>query len=360
MAPRPVVRVASSDLLPSFMALTATHYSDEPVNDPEVIEWRHLESPAGPSTAVELVDGEQTVGRMWIHFQTWTVNGAKVTAANPIDFLIREDHRNIPTFMSLFRTTMREADSRADMVFHTSNPVTDELYRGLMKLKPVTELDGAVLPVRPFAAARAGKVVDARVIGKMIDALVLLGIRVLGWASRIAGVSLLDEASLSDQEAVLAAFRDEEAACGERSAEYRAWRFRGAGPIRYHEQWVARRGRVIGYVVTSDRDIDDVAGRFVIDVVMAEPQPRFARWSLWLQLASSAARDRRQAIFFFYNRSNPRLANLASLPLITVARDRLPQRVPVFVRLRMDEGRPTNAHEILSSGYFVLADFDLL
>lgn len=341
------------------MKLTAAHYSGESVNDPEVVAWRHLESPAGPSTTIELVEGGESVGRMWILLHPWLVNGVRVTAANPIDFLIREDHRSLPAFMSLFKTTMREALARAELVFHTSNPLTDNLYRNLMKLKPVTELDGAVLPVRPFAAAQAGKVFNARTLGKILDSGIHVGVRILGWAARAARISLLNDAILSDQDAVLAAFRTEEKVCGERTAEHRTWRFRGAGPIRYREQWIARRGEVIGYVVTSDRDVDGVHGRFVIDLVLPGSQPWFVRWSLWAQLAASAARDRRQAVFFFYNRSNARLAGLASLPLLTVRRDRLPQRVPVFVRTRADHHRSTITAADLSSGYFVLADFDL-
>ena len=359
MVSRPVIGVASVDRLAAFLALTATHYSDKSVNDQNIVAWRHLESPMGPSTTVELVDGDETVGRMWTQLHPWLINGVRVTAANPVDFLVREDHRNLPAFMSLFRATMQEAHVRADIVFHTSNPVTDDLYRKLMRLEPVTELDGAVLPIRPFAVARATKVLDARIIGKMFDAVARAGIRVIGWASRVVGISLLDNSSLSDQDAVISAFRSEEQVCGARTAEYRDWRFRGAGPIRYHERLIVRRGEIIGYVVTSDRDVDAVQGRFVIDLVLPGSQPWFVRWSLWAQLAAAAARDRRQAIFFFYNRSNPRLAKLASLPLVTVARERLPQRVPVFVRLRSDEDRPAILSAVLGSGYFVLADFDL-
>jgi hypothetical protein len=160
---------AEEERIGSFLRLTETFYSDKPVNVAEVVRWRHLASPSGPSTTVELIDGEETVGRMWIRVDTWSVGGRAVRAANPCDFLIREDHRRLPAFMSLFKATMNESQQLADLVYHTSNPLTDDLYRKLMKLKPVTELDGALLPVRPFGAAQAAGVVRTGVVGRVAD-----------------------------------------------------------------------------------------------------------------------------------------------------------------------------------------------
>jgi hypothetical protein len=359
VAPRTVIGVASEEHLDSFLELTATHYQGEPVNDPSFVRWRHLDGPSGPSATVELVDGDEVVGRMWINVMAWSVGGREVRAANPVDFLIREDHRRLPAFMGLFRSTMNESLQRAELVYHTSNPLTDDLYRKLMKLEPVTELDGALVPTRPFGAAQATGVFRSGPIGRAIDSGFAAVVRAVGLAARVTGVRLGSPPSPAEQDEVVRRFVGEEPVCNTRHAAHRAWRHRGAGVIRYDERWVFRRGRPIGYVVTSDRDIADVRGCFVIDAVLpGRPSPLIVA-ALWLQVAAAAARRGRHAVFFLHNRANPRLARLARLPMITVPRTRLPQRVPVFVRPARDADPGLLAGVDLSAGYFVLSDFDM-
>lgn len=352
---------ASDELVEEFVALSRTYYdaSAATATDPSVVSWRHLQADTGPSVAIELIDGDDVVGRMWMQVRPWTVNGASIRAANPIDFLIREDHRKLPAFMSLFRSTMKTAEREADLVYHSSNPLTDDLYRKLMKLKPVTELDGAVLPVRPFAAAKAARVVNLSMLGTAGDVLTSLLVRLTGQVARLGGVRLTGSATAADQDRVVAAFEREEAVAGTRSALHRAWRFAGAKGISYDTRWIQIRGNVRGYIVTTDRDIDGIRGRFVVDLVLPQELSRLQRWSLWLQIAATAARQRQHAIFFFYNRQNDRLRHRAAAPLITVDRSRLPQQVPVFVRIH-----PSADSEVVdgvdwASGYFVLSDFDM-
>ena len=352
-----VVGPADDERVRDFMALSATHYEGEPVNDERVVRWRHLGTPGGPSTTVELADGGDRVGRMWVQVHEWSVGGRIVRAANPIDFLIREDRRSLPTFLTLFKATMREAAARSDFVYHSSNPVTDDLYQKLAKLKPVTELDGAVLPIRGASLARAGGVVDLGPLGRVLDAGAALVARTMGRVARISGLSLHRRATPEEQDALVARLRRNEAVCGARAHAWREWRFRGAGPIAYERLWIRRRGHVVGCVVTSDRDLEGIRGRFVVDLVLPGGRPIWVV-ALWLQLAARAAVAGRDALFLFYNRANPRQAALAGLPLITVDRSRLPQRVPVFVRVARDD--PADLAGIdWATGYYTLSDFDL-
>lgn len=359
MALRTVIGTATAERLDTFLSLTATEYRGVPVNDREYVRWRHLESPSGPSATVELIDGDDVVGRMWINVSTWSLAGREIRAANPIDFLIRQDHRRLPAFMSLFKSTMNECFQQADVVYHSSNPLTDDLYRKLMKFDPVTELDGAVVPARPFGAAEATGVLRSGGVGRVLDAVFARCLRGIGLVTRVAGVRLGPAPSVAEQNEVVARLVAEESVCNARSAAYRSWRARGAGPVAYREQWVYRRARPIGYVVTSDRDVDAVRGCFVVDLVLPGGPSWSTRACLWLQLAGEAASRGRHAVFFFHNRANERLARLARFPMVTVARSRLPQRVPVFVRAARDTDPDLLAGVDMSAGYFVLSDFDM-
>jgi hypothetical protein len=359
VAPKIEIGSVSDDLVRSHLELSASEYHDEPINDEVVVRWRHVSNSAGPSTTVELVDGTDHVGRMWIQTHPWWVDGRQITAANPIDFLIREDHRRLPSFMSLFKATMAECEKHADLVFHTSNPLTDDLYRKLFKLKPVTDLDGAAIPIRPFGAAQAAGVVRTGIVGKVGDSLFSLLVRAAGRLAKVGSVRFIETPTATQQAAVVVELLREEAVCGLRSTEHRAWRYHGAGPIQYTTQWFSVRGRVAGYIVVTDRDIEGIRARFVVDVVFPGSPNRSARWSLWVQAAGEAAVSHRQALILFYNRANPRLARLAAAPFITVSRRRLPQQIPVFVRpFRTSpvDGLDTVAWD---SGYYLMSDFDL-
>jgi hypothetical protein len=127
----------------------------------------------------------------------------------------------------------------------------------------------------------------------------------------------------------------------------------------YEEHWVIHNGRPIGYILTSDRDVNGIKACFVVDVVMTGRPSRLVLWSAWLQLAALAARRERHAVFFLYNRSNPTLERLASLPFVKIPRRRLPQQVPIFVR-KPKTLEPTILDDVdWSMGYFVLSDFDM-
>jgi hypothetical protein len=346
-------------LVDDFVSLTATFYDGQPVNDRRVVHWRHVENPCGPSVPVELVKGDEHVGRMWILRQLWFVRDKPAKGANPIDFLIREDCRSLPNFLALFKATMKSANDIADFVIHSSNPLTDGLYQKFMKYKPVTELDGAIAALRPFAAANNSGLLDLRLLGRLLDRAVQRGWRAGGWVSRISGVTLREPPNEADQRRVVDQLIGEQTVCGARSPEQRVWRFRGAGPITYTEQWIYFRKRARGYVVFSDRDIDGFRGRFVVDIVLPGRPARRMRAALWLQMLGDAARSDRDALVVFYNRANPQLSALVGFPLLTVSRTRLPQRIPVFVRPSVGSDIAGLEEVDWSSGYFVLADFDM-
>lgn len=360
--PKVVTGTATEARLASFMRLSDSYYTGRPINDPSVVRWRHLDGPSGPSATVELVANEETVGRMWIRSHTWQVDSHVVKAANPVDFLIHEKNRSLPAFMALFKATMDQAQANADLVYHTSNPQTDDLYTKLMKFKPVADFDGAVLPVRPFGTAEAAGVLKTGAVGRLGDWIFGGLLRCASLLSRLTGlrVGVAGEApDAAAQQRVIDAFRAEESICSTREAAERAWRFRGAGPIQYRVHWLWRDKRPAGYVVTSDREFNALHATFVVDIVFPGAPSTAAIAALWLQLGVAAARRGRAAMFLLHNRANPRLKRLASGVMVSFPRARLPQRIPVFVR-PSKAADPTRFDVTdWSSGYYLLADFDM-
>jgi hypothetical protein len=67
----------------------------------------------------------------------------------------------------------------------------------------------------------------------------------------------------------------------------------------------------------------------------------------------------RHAVFLLHNRANPRLARLASGPMVKFPRSRLPQRIPVFVRPSKQAAPDRFDGVDWSTGYYLLCDFDM-
>jgi hypothetical protein len=344
---------ASAASLESFQSLTSSEYRDVPITNLEYVAWRHLASPYGASDTVEMVSGE-IVGRMWINKYQWRLDGESVSVSNPVDFLVRQDFRNPINSLRLFQATMKHCGAISQLTYHTSNPVTDPLYRNLLKLKPMTELDGAVLPLSPVRTIRKMFNLNLRKLEKPIDKVwrwLLLGTASVASLRRL---QFLESVTDAEKRSVFQLLETEETIHNERSLEYMLWRYQGAGEVAYEFVWIRDRGTTVGYVVTTDRTVENIRSCFVVDIVWPGRPSKFMISAVWFELVRRAARRNVESLFFFGNLKNERITRLMTLPFVKIPRRYLPQRVPVFIRtaLPVDE-------RVLADGYYLLTDFDL-
>jgi hypothetical protein len=352
------VKPADDSLLQEFVDLSATEFNSGPTLDKEVVSWRHLENPVGVSVAVNFCRENRSVGRIWIQKREWLIGGRRCTLSSPIDFLIHPAHRNLPTFAQLFSRAQRESLTSSSGVIHTSNTNTDDLYRNFLKLKPVTELDCYVLPLRPV------KLLCRKLKPRShAMSLRLVGIRVMMWVLRRVPNSLRfgSQPSTEISQIVIQKFEKGKSVVGSRSTEIRAWRFRTAGEFNYRTQWFSIADECAGYIVTTLRVINGIRSVIVIDLVSSEKLSRSQTAHLWLHVAAEAASNNADGVFFFINRKCSELRNLARLPLLRTPRKFLPQAIPIFVRSGRDERDYWGlSREHVECGYFVLFDLDIL
>jgi hypothetical protein len=341
-----------------FVEFSQIEYQSGGPTSISVVTWRHLTNPSGRSVAVEIENDLSLIGRIWVQFNHWIVNGKEIKVASPIDFLIHPEFRRLQVFLSLFRNGIQVSNKNADLTLHTSNPLTDGLYRDLMRQVPVTELDGALFPLRPFAL-----IIKKRSCG--LSQFITFGDFSFSKLVRIAckvfaplGVTFASEPTVDEQKVLIQKFQKDECISRRRSPNDRAWRFEGAGDFNYRVQWIKKGKSFIGYVAWTDRLIDRVHGRFIVDIVLIDSPSWLTTTSIWLKLAVLTLQDEIHALFFFYNKRNTKLRQIASLPMLTVSRSRLPQQVPIFLRFP-----ETDQHDLKnldwSTGYFVLSDLDL-
>ena len=353
-----VIREVTPSLVAEFVEFSLVEYKSGGPTDASVVEWRHLTNSSGPSTAVMLKNGPQIIGRIWIQFNHWSVLGQELRTASPIDFLIRPDARRIQNFLELFKSGIRVSCDNADLVLHTSNPLTNDLYQKLLKLIPVTELDGAILPLRPFSLFPRPKKFGLSPLMSMGDIVYSTSLRILCKVVTSSNIRFVDTPTLIEQTDLISKLHLLEI-CGRRSPLDRSWRFAGTGEFKYFVQWIANKNGILGYVVWSDRLINEVEGRFIVDVVLPGQHSWWTILNIWLKVASRALKDGSQALFFFYNKLNPSLKKLASFPFIRVKRERLPQRIPIFIRVPDSKKWKIQSDIDWSIGYFVLSDFDM-
>ena len=163
----------------------------------------------------------------------------------------------------------------------------------------------------------------------------------------------------SIQESIIESFHQNQSFASRRSTRDREWRYSGAGIFSYQIQWFKSGNSPIGYLVWSDREVNGIRGRFIIDIVFGENLSKFSRLTMWSRAIKIAIAEDPHALFFFYNSKCDTLRNLSGFPLVRVKRSLLPQQIPIFIRYR-DDLQVLDANSLMSKGYFVLADFDMI
>jgi hypothetical protein len=348
---------ASEQDLEAFCDLSELEYPGEPVTDPTFVAWKHLKGPDGPSTAVELKSGADVQGRLWSQRRRWLIHGREHTASNPVDLVIRPEARALPSLLRLLNGAFAVGAKETDLVFHTSSPSTDLMYRRFMHMVPVADLDGAVIPLRPAHLLAARRNASADLLVRGLDAVwgaLLRGVgRMLG-----RSVALVENVTPEDGDRIVTAFHEEEQVASVRDASWRDWRFRDPAAPGYRFRWILWRGRPLGWLAIADRDVDGMRLRFVLDVVAPGAATTRLGRALWWTVAAGAYADGRDAVVLLANlKGNERLSQLTRLPFVRVARTRLPQEVPLFVRWS------DASHEDLldlAGGYWTMADFDMI
>ena len=353
---RLVVREAGDADVATFCSMSRDAQSGEPICDEGFVRWKHLDGPAGPATVIELLGPDSELrGRMWAQTRSWRTGATVWPAANPVDLLIAEQHRSMQALMQLIRTGLQPpADDW--VVFHTSNPTTGFIYERLMRMKPKAELDALAFAPRPVGALSALRGRARGPFTQVLDSITATATRA---AARVFGrrVGLAAEVPASVHEGLVHAFHAHEPIAHDRSLPWVAWRLRGPG-AGYALRWIVVRGKAIGWVGLADREVDGLRSRFVIDLVLApDARPGDVR-RVWWRLIRDAARSPIDVLLFFGNlEGNVSQRHLARLPMARVPRERLPQRLPLFVPSVPMEGMEQDP---VPHGYWTLADFDMV
>lgn len=130
-----VFKKLSEDQVVNFIRLSEVEYGRmESVTDADHVRCKHLQTPYGPSTAMNLECAGKVVGRAMLQPRLIHLSGKRVPVAFVSDTLIHPDFRRpASNFITLMQSIKKAQDF--PLVFHTSNNITEDIYKKLLKFK---------------------------------------------------------------------------------------------------------------------------------------------------------------------------------------------------------------------------------
>lgn len=341
--------------LEKFLDLSLLEYGVSTSTNPDHIRWKHLDSPFGASTYVSLIDAGQIVGRALIQPRTLCTATEVFTAASVMDLLIDSAHRTTPVnFINITKACGNVAGN--DLIFHTSNARTYQLYSKLLKFANPFSLKAYGFPVRLAGVA-------ASIFGRRL-AVIDWFTAPVRWvlefvAYAVNSVARLDisyrEMSDAELEDICSKCLRQSGPHLARSNAFLKWRFSDA-PLWPADVWrIDRKGKFTGYVVTRKMELGGLTHLVLMDFILDPDIPLIAQISLRLWLIRKAITSQADALFTMVNPFSSNARKCIGFPFISIPDKFLPHATPIFMRARTNDSIELEADR---SMHMTLADLD--
>lgn len=281
--------------------------------------------------------------------------GTTCHAGLVVDVLLAPEQRSALAFTSLVRAQSKVPGF--DLLVHTSNAVSDPLYRKLLRYPVAFELQAYGLPIR---ARRLAERVAGRSLPSAVEVLSapwrwsLTGLSAAGRSS--AGLALTEGGPADDElSSILQRFRALAGPHFERSARFLDWRFRQGPVFKGNVSTLRFRDEIRGVLAWRMVELIGLDFLVVMDIVLAAPLTATERAALVVDLARLASQEGADLLFLMVNPANPLLSAFAKPPMIPISSARLPHPTPIFMLPRRDDLNWLREH---ASTYMTLADID--
>ena len=331
-------------------------YQSCEVIDPLHIQWKHINGIGGPSFIVAARDDSGVLqGRSFLQPRTFftdsetLVNGAVVT-----DLVVDPEARNASTLILL--TKAIKSPKEVDVVIHTSNQISDILYKGLFKFPVACTLKATGIPLRLKNILKS--YVKSTIILTCIDLFFSPYRQVLSFFSKIAfeftGIRFVAEPDSEVVKEIFDSFNLISGAHFERSAAYLKWRFQD-GPIFDGDiKWVGINNVCLGYVALRQVQINGVNICVIMDAVMQRDLSWAESVAIKFLTVSYALKNSYDAVFTLVNVNNSCLKWLKGFPFAVIPDHLLPHSTPIFIHASEKIYPALNRENV----YLTLADLD--
>jgi len=345
-----------ADGLDEQVAVGAAVYSTPEVTDREHLRWKHLGNPAGVSTSISARNAQgELVGRSFLQPRRVSLGvldscaGATVT-----DLVVKPEERNAATMISMTRAV--RAPEGIDVVFHTSNEVSDIFYRKLFKFPVAFSLQAAGLPIGIAGAIR--RFVPSRVLGSLGNFLAspwrLLVGAAAGACARGTRLAFGPAPEAGCRAAVFRRFRAYAGPHLERDDSFVEWRFSKGTLFRGDVKWLWKKEECLGYLAFKPVELGGLKIMVIMDSVLSRPLSAGESVHLKLMAARVAADDGCDAVFTIANLQNPALKWMSGFPFVGIPDRYLPHPTPIFVHAAEGKRGALERPDL----FFSLADLD--
>jgi hypothetical protein len=350
------LEVFNQNSLPEQIAVGKTVYSSPEVMNIDHIRWKHIDGPYGESTAINLRDESGfLLGRSFIQPRTFWLNSViDFRGAIVSDLLINPAVRNASTLIAMTRAM--KSPSGVDIVIHTSNEVSDQIYRKLFKFPVACTLAASGLPLN------IKKILSLYL--KNLKILLMLDVLFAPWRiglvflsksmTAFSGIKFNSKPFDNEILEVLDEFKCIAGSHFDRNSSFLEWRFNKGPLFNGQVQWIGSRGSCIGYLVFKQVNLNGLNVCVLIDVVMRRKLSLIEGVAIKLLAVKYAVEASSDAVFTLANVDNAALKWLKGFPFIGISDSLLPHATPIFIHAS-EEIYPISDRKNI---YMTLADLD--
>jgi hypothetical protein len=345
-----------ADGLDEQIAVGSAVYSTPEVTDREHLRWKHLGNPSGVSTSISARNAQgELVGRSFLQPRRVRLGVSdSCTGATVTDLVVKPEERNAATMISMTRAA--RSPEGIEVVFHTSNEVSDIFYRKLFKFPVAFSLQAAGLPIG--IAGAIGRFVSNRALislGNFVASPWRLLIRAAAGVCRLTtGLAFgpIPEAGRTAE--IFQRFRAYAGPHLERDDSFVEWRFSKGTLFRADVKWLWKKEECLGYLAFKQVELAGLKIMVIMDSVLSRPLSAGESAHLKLMAACVAADGSCDAVFTIANIHNPALKWMGGFPFIGIPDRHLPHPTPIFIHAA--EGRRGAMER--PDLFFSLADLD--
>ncbi len=347
-----VFKKFTEDQVVNFIRLSEVEYGRlESVPDVDHIRCTHLQSPNGPSTAMNLECAGEVVGRAMLQPGLMCLSGKRVPVAFVSDALIHPDFRRpASNFISLMQSIKKAQDF--PLVFHTSNNITEDIYKKLLKFKLPFNLSafGFLLNLRK-AAFKVLKFDSPlfELFSVPYRCLILVLCRTV---TIFAGFKITTE---EPENSHFDEFCRKEAIKNDcemiRDSQFLKWRFLQSPLWQAKIFYVYKDSKLCGYVVLRNVELEGMKFTVVMDFILNETFNTLQLFCLRCSIICMALNHGDDMVFTLLNPLSRASKKFIGFPWVKIPEKYMPHRTPIFIHVNdpamVNLENPSNIHVTL-------------
>lgn len=320
----------SPEIIAEFAKLSRVEYGDLPaVTSKDHLNWKHLNGPFGASTALHLKDGDKIVGRTILQPRTFQLSDKKIKAAFVTDALVHPSYRRpVSNFLSLTLAIKEAKDF--DVIFHSSNEKTENIYKKILRFSNPFSLQGFGLPLK-LGKLFPEKFYLRNIFLKLMGAPYRLTLEAFLYLVRKFITVNLSEKCPQDFDEFCQKECQKNNFLTVRNQEILQWRFRDAPLWKAGVSHVYGQEKYFGYIVWRQLELSGCSFFVIMDFLLNDELSKLRAFALRCLLIKKAMLSDADIIFTLLNPRTKLSKKFLGLPFVGVPDKFLPHATPIFV-----------------------------